>query len=87
MATVPIAVPAVNLKFAVRKHIKIIAVICECGASSHGPGVKKWRECPRCGSPVIRAKDQGYRDRHPFLDVDRRMYDHYQSKGGAEARQ
>lgn len=73
--------PKVVHKFAVRRLIKIVAVVCECGTTSHGPGVRKWRKCPRCGAQVIGSKDQRYREAYPWLDRnnDQLLHDRYQS--------
>jgi hypothetical protein len=78
-ATIAFSSPQLNHKFAVRRHIKIIAVVCECGAVSHGSGVRKWKKCPRCGEPVITDKDQRYRDRHPWIKsvVDKQLHERY----------
>jgi hypothetical protein len=54
--------PNAGYKFATRRLIKIVAVVCECGRVSHGPGVKKWRKCPRCGAHIISSRHQRQRD-------------------------
>lgn len=84
MSTIAIAVPAVNpvpkIRFAVRRFIKVVAVECECGKISHGPGVRKWKQCPRCVAPIISSKEQRYRDTHPYLDADQQIYDRNRSE-------
>lgn len=58
------AVPAVNPrhKFATRRFIKIVAVVCECGRTTTGKGVTRWKHCPRCGAFVITSKEQRQRE-------------------------
>jgi hypothetical protein len=74
-ATVAIASPTVKRKFAVRRLIKIVAVVCECGATSHGPGVTNWKTCPQCGAYVIQSKEQRQRDRwYNSQRVDQEIY-------------
>jgi ribosomal protein S27AE len=60
MATATLAVsnPAVSHKFATGRYIniKIVAVVCECGAISHGKGVRKAKVCQRCGAFIYHHK-------------------------------
>src|SRR5690349_1352971 len=79
--TIAISSPQVNPKFATRQLIKILAVVCECGRTTHGAGIRKWKKCPACGAPIISTRWQRYRDSRPFLAVDRQIFDRYQSEG------
>ena len=85
-ATIATSSPAVNHKFAVRTHIKVLAVVCECGAVHDGRGVRKMKMCPRCGALVISANDKRYRDRHPWRDVDQKIHDRYSAMQPGEVR-
>jgi hypothetical protein len=77
VADPPIIPKPVHHKFAVRQHISILAVVCECGAVTHGRGLKKWTECPVCHAPVITSRDQRYRERHRYLTTDQFIYQRY----------
>ena len=72
--TTAAAAPIRRRTFAVRRRIEILAVVCECGATSHGRGVRKWKKCPRCGAPIITSHEQRYRDAvYRFID-DEHIY-------------
>jgi hypothetical protein len=77
--------PAVKHKFAVRRHIEVVAVVCECGEIYHGKGVRKARVCQHCESYIITDKERRYRDSHGWLaGVDQGIYEKYQSRYASE---
>jgi len=82
-ATVAISSPRVNHKFAIRTHIKVLAVKCQCGAVYAGRGVRKMKTCGRCGGFVITAHEQRSRESWHYGDVDQEIFDRYQAKAGA----
>jgi predicted RNA-binding Zn-ribbon protein involved in translation (DUF1610 family) len=85
-ATVAVSIPQVKRKFAVRRQIKIVALVCECGATTHGPGVRKWKVCPSCGAFVIRSSEQRRREQwYAPRGLDEEIYARAEGnlKGGA----
>jgi hypothetical protein len=84
ITTVPIGAPQVNPqiqhRFATRKKINVIAIVCDCGAIFHGKGVGKAKMCSRCGAYVITNKDARYRETHGYQGTDQLIFNRYQKR-------